>query len=182
MTDGITTVAGIKIPSVDPVFLSIVALHVLLGLVSVTTGAAAMLSRKAPGRHPTFGTTYFWSVFAVFVSATALSFMRWSEDAHLFILGTLSFIAAYAGRTVHRLRPPGWARIHIAAMGVSYVVLVTAFYVDNGKQLPLWRELPVWTYWAVPALVGVPFIIWALLKHPVARQQAEEEVPPTIPG
>ena len=27
-------------------------------------------------------------------------------------------------------------------MGASYILLLTAFYVDNGKNLPLWRELP----------------------------------------
>lgn len=50
------------------------------------------------------------------------------------------------------------------------VLLLTAFYVDNGKQLPLWKELPVWTYWSLPALVGMPIIVWALLGHCVVRQ------------
>jgi uncharacterized membrane protein len=62
MIDGITTIAGLKIPSTNSVFLSVVAFHILLGLVSVTTGAIAMLSPKGPGRHPAFGTVYFWSV------------------------------------------------------------------------------------------------------------------------
>jgi len=31
-------------------------------------------------------------------------------------------------------------------MGVSYIVLLTAFYVDNGKSLPLWKELPPISY------------------------------------
>jgi hypothetical protein len=32
--------------------------------------------------------------------------------------------------------------VHVTAMGVSYIVLLTAFYVDNGPHLPLWRSLP----------------------------------------
>jgi uncharacterized membrane protein len=165
MIDGITTVAGLKIPSTDPIFLLIVALHVPLGLISVIAGAAAMLSPKGRGRHPWFGTIYFWSVAATFMSATALSLMRRNEDCHLFVLGTLTFIAAYIGRAVRRRRRPGWARLHIAGMGTSYVLLLTAFYEDNGKQLPLWRDLPVWTYWTLPALVGAPLILWALLRQ-----------------
>src|SRR5713226_5732494 len=37
---------------------------------------------------------------------------------------------------------PRWARFHIVGMGLSYVLLLTAFYVDNGKNLPLWNRLP----------------------------------------
>lgn len=44
-----TTIAGIEIPSPDPVFLSIVAVHVVFGLVGVVAGATAMLSLKQPG-------------------------------------------------------------------------------------------------------------------------------------
>jgi len=170
MTEGITTVAGIAIPSTDPVFLSIVAIHVPLGILCVVTGAIAMLSEKGPGRHPRLGTIYYWSVAAIFASATLLSIMRWEHNYHLFVLGLLAFSAAHFGRAARRRRRPGWARLHITGMGSSYVLLLTAFYVDNGHQLPLWKELPVWTYWTLPALVGTPIIVWALLRHPVVKQ------------
>jgi hypothetical protein len=166
MADPITTVAGIQIPSADPVFLSVVALHVPLGLTCVVAGALAMLSVKGPGRHPIAGTIYYWSTVAVFGSATVLSLMRWAEDYHLFILGALALAAAHLGRAARRRSWPGWARMHIAGMGSSYVLLLTAFYVDNGKQLPLWRDLPAWTYWTLPALIALPIMLWALLRHP----------------
>lgn len=51
----------------------------------------------------------------------------------------------------------------------SYVLLLTAFYVDNGKSLPIWRDLPPVTYWLVPAVVGIALIVRALLCHPLAR-------------
>jgi hypothetical protein len=54
-------------------------------------------------------------------------------------------------------------------MGLSYVLMLIAFYVDNGKQLPLWKDLPDFTYWLVPLAVGVPLIVSALLRHPLAR-------------
>jgi hypothetical protein len=53
MTDGdMTIVAGIEIPSADPVFLTVVGVHILLGLACTVTGAIAMLSQKRRGRHP----------------------------------------------------------------------------------------------------------------------------------
>jgi len=40
--------------------------------------------------------------------------------------------------------------------------MLTAFYVDNGPHLPLWRHLPTWAFWALPSVVGVPLIMRAL--------------------
>jgi hypothetical protein len=55
-------------------------------------------------------------------------------------------------------------------MGLSYVLLLTAFYVDNGKSLPLWNALPPWAFWVLPLAIGTPFIIHALVRHPLARR------------
>jgi hypothetical protein len=40
----------------------------------------------------------------------------------------------------------------------------------NGKSLPLWKELPPAAYWLLPAAIGIPLIVRALLWHPLARQ------------
>jgi hypothetical protein len=168
MTDS-TIVAGIEIPSTSPIFLTIVGLHVLIGSISVVSGVVAMLSPKRAGRHPTFGSIYFWSLSLVVLSATILSAMRWKEDYHLFILGTLAFAAAICARQTVRRRGRHWARVHITGMGTSYILLLTAFYVDNGKSLPLWKELPSLAYWILPAAVGIPLIVRAVLRHPLAR-------------
>ena len=56
-------------------------------------------------------------------------------------------------------------------MGLSYILMVTAFYVDNGKNLPLWRELPQIAFWLLPAAIGIPLIVRALVRHPLARQK-----------
>jgi hypothetical protein len=50
-------------------------------------------------------------------------------------------------------------------MGLSYIVMVTAFYVDNGKNLPVWRDLPHVTYWLLPSVVGIPLVVRALFHH-----------------
>jgi hypothetical protein len=53
--------------------------------------------------------------------------------------------------------------------GPSYILLLTAFYVDNGKSLPLWKDFPPIAYWLLPAAVGLPLIIQALFRHPLVR-------------
>jgi hypothetical protein len=97
--------------------------------------------------------------------------VRWAENRHLFILGILSLIAATVGRTALRQRWRHWVRVHITGMSLSYVLMLTAFYVDNGKNLPLWRELPQVAFWLLPAAIGIPLIVRALVRHPLARRE-----------
>lgn len=166
---GVTLVAGIPISSTSPIFLTIVGLHVVAGLVCVVAGALAMFSPKGRGRHAHLGTIYFWGLATVFLSASVLSALRWTEDVQLAVLGALAFALGLFGRTALRRRWPVWPRLHIAGMGGSYIVLLTAFYVDNGKNLPIWKSLPPLTWWLAPAAVGLPILVHAMLRHPVAR-------------
>jgi hypothetical protein len=168
MNQGSITIGGIPIPSDAPVFLAVLAVHVAAGLGSVITGLIAMLSPKGPGRHPKFGTLYYRCLTVVFASMAVLSAMRWTDDYHLFILGTLSFAAAVLARRAVRGRTRGWVRLHVSGMGLSYILLLTAFYVDNGRNLPLWRNLPTLAYWLLPAAVGIPVILRTLWRHPLA--------------
>ena len=170
MTGGESTiVAGIESPSTDPVLLAVVlGVHIPLGLACVAFGAIAMLSSKRRGRHSRFGTIYFWCLLALGTSATLLSLMRWEENYHLFILGALSSACAWIGRAALRHRWRYGVRLHIAGMGMSYILMLIAFYVDNGKQLPLWKDLPPFMYWLIPLAVGMPLIVRALLWPPLA--------------
>ena len=140
------------------------------GLVCVVAGIVAMLSRKQGGRHPQAGTIYYWALAIVFVTMTALAISQWAEDYHLFVLGALSFLAATVGRMARKRLWPAWARFHMTGMGVSYILLITAFYVDNGRNLPLWRELPQIAFWLLPAAIGTPILLNALLRHPLVRR------------
>ena len=169
MTGMSITVVGIEIPSTDPAFLAVVAVHVLFGLACTIAGIIAMLSPKRSGRHSRFGTNYYWCLVGVFVTAGAMGAVRWAEDYHLIILGTLAFAAAHLGRMARRRRWRNWVKLHITGMGTSYILLLTAFYVDNGKSLPLWRDLPPVAYWLAPTVVGIPLIVRALLWHPLTR-------------
>jgi hypothetical protein len=114
----------------------------------------------------------------VFLTVTGLAIVRWAEDDHLFVLGALSFAAAYLGRQARTQRWRNWVRLHITGMRTSYMLLLIAFYVDNGKSLPLWKALPSIAYWLLPAAVGIPLITRALLWHPLvqARLNSNETV------
>jgi hypothetical protein len=177
-----TIVFGIPVPSIDPTFLAIVRVHIAIGVVAVAAGALAMLSGKGRGRHSTFGTVYFWSLSGLFVTMSALSFMRWAENVHLFALGALSFALAGFGRVAVRRRWRQRFRLHLASMGVSYVLMLTAFYVDNGKNLPLWRELPQIAFWLLPGIVGAPLILYALMRHPLVLASERLRAPSTDRG
>ncbi|HKV71271.1 MAG TPA: hypothetical protein VJN62_08485 [Gemmatimonadales bacterium] len=167
MTQAPITVAGIPLPSSSLLFLSVLACHVTAGLAAAGTGLVAMLTAKAPGRHPTAGIWYYRSLVAVFCTMAVLSALRWSQDYHLFILGGLALAAAVVGRRAAPSRPGARVRVHVTGMGLSYVFLLTAFYVDNGPNLPLWRLLPRAGFWLLPILVGAPVIGRVLLTHPV---------------
>jgi len=163
-------VLGIPIPSSSPFFLARVGVHVAAGLICVIAGLVAMLSSKRVGRHPSAGTVYYWSLVVVFGSMTLLSIVRWPHDIHLFIVGILSFAAGFIGRAARRQLWAGWPRIHMSGMGLSYILLLTAFYLDNGPNLPVWRHLSRLTYWLAPSLVGLPILLWALVRHPLVRR------------
>jgi hypothetical protein len=180
MHGGTTVVFGVPVPAVDPVFIAVVRFHILVGIGCVAAGAIAMLSRKGRGRHSSIGTVYYWCLAVVVATATGLSAVRWAENYHLFILGALSLMAATVARTALRQRWRNWVRLHITGMGFSYTLMLTAFYVDNGKNLPLWKELPQVAFWLLPAAVGMPLLLRTLLKHPLARREMFGTSSPTV--
>jgi MFS family permease len=153
-------------------FLSFLAIHVLGGLTAVASGVVAATAPKQRGRHTRAGAVYYWAITAVFGTATAMTAMRPARDCYLALLGLLAFVLAAAGRH-HRRHPASWPwrdhpashAPHIVAMGGSYTVLLTAFYVDNGKNLPLWDRLPTAAYWLLPAIVATPIIGHSIRRH-----------------
>jgi len=100
-------------------------------------------------------------------SATFLAALRWSEDYYLVVLGVLSLGAASIGRAARRWRWHGWVNTHLVAMGLSYIVMLTAFYVGEGATLPLGKKLPRVAYWVLPS------VIWCALdsEGPMAESQ-----------
>jgi hypothetical protein len=157
-------ILGLKVPETNPLFLAALSLHVVAAILCVVAGATAALSAKGSVRHIRSGRIYYWSLAVVFATATTMAAMRWAEDYYLFIIGSIAITSGSIGYLHRRLRRPGDA-IHITGMGASYIALLTAFYVDNGKNLPLWSHLPHLAYWLLPSLIGVPLIARALKRR-----------------
>jgi hypothetical protein len=181
------TIFGLEIPDAGPVFFAALAVHVLAGMTGVVSGLLAATARKRPGRHPKAGHAYLWAIGVVFATATVMAVIRWREDRHLFAIATVAFGLAMFGWRARRLHRPGWPLRHAIGMGGSYIALFTGFYVDNGPQLPLWNQLPHWSYWVIPAAVGGP-LIWLALRRFRAgvssrsRATGRSGVQPTRPG
>ena len=140
----------------------LVLIHVPAGVVAVASGATAMLVRKGGRAHRRAGLTYLTALAVVCASGIGLAISRWPHFPHLLALGLLGAGLAgtgYAAR--HRPRPVR----HLLGMGTSYVVMLTAFYVDNGPRLPLWRLLPPVAFWILPSLVALPLLVRAVRRH-----------------
>jgi uncharacterized membrane protein HdeD (DUF308 family) len=171
MSDKETILFGIPIPSDNPLFLTIVGIHIVLGIICVVSGAVAMLSKKGGRAHKTSGKIYYWGLVLVFITVIPLSLMRWPHNNHLLILGALSMLSAFVGRRVARTKTDRWPQVHTILMGLSYILLLTAFYVDNGKNLPFWNQFSQSFFWIFPAAVGIPIIAYALIRHPLNTQE-----------
>jgi hypothetical protein len=163
------TIDGIEIPSDAPLFLALIAIHVLAGLVCVIAGIFAMVVKKQRGIHTRAGKIYFGFLWVVFITATIVAFIRWEHDYHLFLLGVASFSTAFIARKAVLKKWKRWSIIHVTGMASSYILLIIAFYVDNGKFLPLWKNIDPVFYWAIPVMIGLPLTFWSLLTNPLTK-------------
>jgi hypothetical protein len=164
---------GDQVGSTAPIFLAFLAVHVLAGLTAVIAGGAAALTRKGSHRHIRAGRLFYRTITVVLATATALAVLRWRQDYYLLIIGAVAFGAATLGYLHRKRHRPGDAG-HIVAMGVGYVAMLTAFYVDNGPHLPLWDRLPPLTFWFLPAAIGAPIIARSVLAARRRAQRAED--------
>lgn len=165
-------ILGIEIPDAGSLFFGALALHIAAGLTAVVAGAAVTLMRKGTRRHRRVGWTYLIALCVIFVTMVVMVVIRWPLNLHLLALGTVSLTAASLGVLNRRRRwPDAW---HIIAMGSSYIVMLTAFYVDNGPQLPIWNLLPAWAFWVLPTAVGAP-LIWFAIRRRADRAASGRE-------
>jgi hypothetical protein len=86
----------------------------------------------------------------------------WSRLWYLAALGAVAVALAAGGYIARHASLPAWRPMHILGMSSSYVVMLTAFYVDNGPRLPLWNQLPPVSFWFLPTAVATPLVLRAL--------------------
>jgi hypothetical protein len=166
-----TDLFGIPIPSTDRIFIAGVIVHIIIAFVAVLSGLMAMLADKSKKKHPVMGRIYFWSMLSSFVTIIFLAAMRWPHNIHLLVTGTFAFAFTFFGRMLAKSHTRNWTRLHTICMGLSYVLLLTGFYVDNGKNLPFWSQFPEWVFLIFPFTIGVPIIGVVLKRNPLTRRQ-----------
>ncbi len=128
------TIAGLHVGSTDPIFLCALAVHTSpLRWPHWSPERSPHAGDKRQARHIRYDSAYSICL-TVARTASALAALRWQQTWPLFFLGA----AAFAVATTGRLRRSGWV-VHVLPMGGSHLVLLTAFFVDNGPHLPLWR-------------------------------------------
>jgi len=147
--------------------------HALAGMTAGITGVVNFSVPKRPGRHHRWGARYLWAYTVVFFTAIILSVQHWPADAYLFALATLGYALALCGYAARRFRQDSivrrivgkqWVVAHIVGMIGSYVVLWTAFYVDNAHLIPGLKELPTLTFWVLPTIIALPFVVLSLFR------------------
>jgi uncharacterized membrane protein len=152
----------------------LVVLHVPAGLISVVVVVVAMLARKGGRVHRRAGLVYLLALGLVCLSGVGLVVTRWPRFPHLLGLGLLAAALAGFGYVARRRPSPA---LHLLGMSGSYVAMLTAFYVDNGPKLPVWRLLPPVVFWFLPSVVALPLVLWALHRHggrrAIARRGSE---------
>ena len=147
--------------------------HALAALMTGVTGVITFSRPKRSGRHPKWGVRYLWAYTVVFLTAIILSVQHWPTDAYLAVLATIGYgfaLGGYGARRfrqkpmVRRMLGKQWISAHIVGMIGSYVVLWTAFYVDNAHLFPGLKELPTLTFWILPSLIALPFLVLSLSR------------------
>jgi hypothetical protein len=143
-----------------------------IALPGATTDAVedGTLEYDASNRPGDLGRMYYRALAVVFGSSVVLGVIRWPHDTHLIVLGAVAFVCGVVGVRARRRKPTSALEAHIVAMGTSFVALLTAFYVDNGPQLPLWNRLPPIAFWILPTLIGAPIIAIAMWRHRKVRR------------
>jgi hypothetical protein len=147
--------------------------HALAALTTGVTGVITFSRPKRSGRHPKWGVRYLWAYTVVFLTAIMLSVQHMPADAYLLVLATLGYGLALSGYAARRFRQEPiirrivgkqWVVAHIVGVIGSYVVLWTAFYVDNSHLIPGLKELPPLTFWVLPSLIALPFLVVSLSR------------------
>jgi len=144
----------------------LVLVHVPAGIAAVIAGLVAMLTRKGRLWHRRAGDVYLLAILVLFSSGAGLVLTRGPQFLHLFILGAMAALFALTGYFARKVA----RSVHIGGMGGAYVLMLTAFYVDNGPRLPFWELLPTAAFWLGPALIGAPLIVRAILRHGRLRE------------
>jgi len=112
--------------------------HVLVGSLSLLTGAVAIFSTKGKSTHIFAGKIYFWAMTAVFITGIIIAGYKFNR--FLFLIAFLSYYSVFCGvrslklKQLHKGQKPQWydwaagiingvANLFFIGLGVYYISL-----------------------------------------------------------
>jgi uncharacterized membrane protein len=110
-----------------------IIVHVLAGVLALTTGLIAMTTRKKGGKlHNQTGSLFYWSMAVIFIT-TLLFFMLYPAKIiyHFFLMiGIISFYPTYSGRRILQMKKGINPRLsdRVAAVLITVSGLVSVGY------------------------------------------------------
>ena len=115
-------------------------IHIISGLIALTTGFIAMTTTKGGKRHKATGRIFFYSMTGVFITATFISIEK--NLAFLFMVGFFSYYLACAGyrrtrlKKLHLNQKPTFIDWVVSLVGVlaglGLVIFSISWFRDKG--------------------------------------------------
>ncbi len=113
------------------IFKVILFFHVICGVLSLLSGAIAMMSKKADKIHKTAGLVFYWSMFYIFISSVMFFIIYPLNLKYQFFLGIgiVSFYPNWSGKRMLQMKkvfaPQLIDKVGVALIGLSGMIMIT---------------------------------------------------------
>ena len=113
-------------------------IHILAGIIALTSAALSVSSEKGKKLHVLSGRTYFWSMLAIFLTAIPMSII--GSNIFLFLIAIFSFYLAFSGMRFARNRKGvattlDWIAVCLMIFsGFGMWILAVIFFSNNNSQ------------------------------------------------
>ena len=117
---------------------ALLVIHILFGTLALLSAAVAVSSAKGKKSHVLSGSTYFWSMTAISLTAVPMSII--SSNIFLFLVAIFSFYLAFAGMRFAKNRTGlptlfDWLAVGLMiAPGIGMLFLSLVYYFSENTQ------------------------------------------------
>ncbi|MGE7975629.1 DUF2306 domain-containing protein [Bacillus cereus] len=146
-------------------FRMILFIHILVGVICLIAGLAAMLTPKKMRLHKKLGEIYHFSFIIVLITTIGMAIIHWESSSHLLYIGFISYSLALIGYLAGKFKCKNWIAIHIGSVLGSYIAILTAVLVVNVNRLPVLNNYNPLIFWLLPTIIGSPIIYIIRRKH-----------------
>ena len=117
---------------------TLLVIHILFGTLALLSAAVAVSSAKGKKIHKLSGSTYFWSMTAIFLTAIPMSII--SSNIFLFLVAIFSFYLAFAGMRFAKNKKGiptklDWIAVGLMiASGIGMLSLSLVYFANDNSQ------------------------------------------------